>query len=169
MASVASAALVLQSDGKIVIAGSLTSKLNAPSTANDVGYGIARYSSNGTLDKSFGSKGVAIVDFGAKAPVSGAFALAIQSNGDLVAAGSAGGTAFENKIVSGFGLTRFTSAGKLDTTFGSNGTVITTLATGQYSWVACLAIQSDGKIIATGTSQFGTSNSSGYAARYLAQ
>lgn len=169
-ACVASAsALLLQSDGKIVIAGSLTSKLNAPATANDIGFGIVRYSSNGVLDRSFGSGGVAIVDFGANAPVSGAFALAIQSNGDLVAGGSAGGTIFDNKVVSSFGLTRFTSAGKLDTAFGSKGTVITTVATGQYSWVASLAIQSDGKIVAAGTSQFNTSSSNAYVARYLAQ
>jgi uncharacterized delta-60 repeat protein len=170
VASVASAsALVLQSDGKIVIAGSLTSKLNAPATANDVGFGIVRYRSNGTLDKSFGTNGIAIVDFGANAPVSGAFALAIQSNGDFVAAGAAGGTIFQNKIVSAFGLTRFTSAGKLDTTFGSKGIVITTVATGQYSWVDSLAIQSDGKIVAAGTSQFNTANQNAYVARYLGQ
>lgn len=170
VASVASAsALVLQSDGKIVVAGSLTSKLNAPATSNDIGFGIVRYSSNGAVDKTFGHGGVAIVDFGGNAPVSGAFALAIQSNGDLVAAGAAGGTLFQNKTVSAFGLTRFTSAGQLDTSFGSKGIVMTTVATGQYSWVANLAIQSDGKIVAAGTSQFNTANSNAYVARYLGQ
>src|SRR5271166_4251465 len=170
VASVASAsALLLQSDGKIVIAGSLTSKLNAPGSRTDVGVGIARYSSDGAIDKTFGNGGLAIVDFGANAPVSGAFALAIQSNGDLVAAGSAGGTLFQNKIVSAFGLTRFTSAGHLDTTFGKKGIVMTTVATGQYAWVDSLAIQSDGKIVTAGTSQFNTNNSNAYVARYLAQ
>lgn len=71
--------------------------------------------------------------------------------------------------MSSFGLTRFTSAGKLDSSFGSKGIVMTTVATGQYSWVASLAIQSDGKIVAAGTSQFNTSNSNAYVARYLAQ
>jgi len=170
VASLASAsALLLQSDGKIVIAGSLTSQVNAPSAANDVGFGIARYSSNGVLDRSFGARGVATVDFGANAPISGAFALAIQSNGDLVAAGAAGGTISGNKVTSAFGLTRFTSAGKLDTSFGLKGTVITTVASGQYSWVASLAIQNDGKIVAVGTSQFNTDNTNAYGARYLAQ
>jgi uncharacterized delta-60 repeat protein len=169
-ASVASAsALLLQSDGNIVVAGSLTGKLSAPPTANDVAFGIVRYSSNGAIDRSFGTRGVAIADFGRNAPVSGAFALAIQSNDDLVAAGAAGGTILDNKIVSSFGLTRFTSAGNLDTTFGSKGTVITTVASGQYSWVASLAIQNDGKIVAAGTSQFNTDNSNAYVARYLAQ
>ena len=168
--SLASAsALLLQSDGKIVVAGALTSKLNPPPSANDVGFGIARYSSNGVIDRSFGTGGIAIVDFGVNAPVSGAFALAIQSNGDLVAAGAAGGTLSGNRITSSFGLARFTSAGKLDTTFGSGGRVITTVASGQYSWVASLAIQSDGKIVAAGTAQFNTDNDNAYVARYLAQ
>ena len=71
--------------------------------------------------------------------------------------------------MSSFGLARLTSAGNLDATFGSGGTVITTVATGQYSWVASLAIQSDGKIVAAGTSLSNTDNSSAYVARYLAQ
>ena len=169
-ASLASAsAMLLQNDGKIVVAGSLTSKLNGAPSANDIGFGIVRYQANGTIDRSFGKGGVGIVDFGANAPVAGAFAVAIQSNGDIVAAGAAGGTAFQNKITSSFGLARLTSAGKLDTTFGSGGTVITTVATGQYSWITGLAIQSDGKIVAAGTSQFGNFNDNANVARYLAQ
>lgn len=164
-ASLASASsLLLQSDGKIVVAGSLTSKLSGPPTANNVGFGVVRYSSGGTIDTTFGTNGVAIVDFGSNAPTSGAFAVAIQSNGDLVAAGAA-----SNRTTSGFGLARFTNAGRQDITFGSTGTVITTLASGQYSWVSSLAIQSDGKIVAAGTSQFNTDSSNGYVARYLAQ
>src|SRR5579872_149662 len=163
VASVASAsALVLQSDGKIVIAGSLTSRLNAAGLRTNVGFGIARYSPDGDVDTTFGTRGLATVDFGANAPTSGAFAVAVQSNGDLVAAGSAGGTIFQNKIVSAFGLTRLTGAGELDATFGSKGRVITTVASGQYSWVTSLAIQSDGKILAVGTSQFNTSSSNAY-------
>jgi uncharacterized delta-60 repeat protein len=155
---------LLQSDGKIVVAGSLTSKLSGPPIANNVGFGVVRYSSGGTIDTTFGTNGVAIVDFGSNAPTSGAFAVAIQSNGDLVAAGAA-----SNRTTSGFGLARFTNAGRQDITFGSTGTVITTLASGQYSWVSSLAIQSDGKIVAAGTSQFNTDSSNGYVARYLAQ
>ena len=168
-ASLASAsALVLQSDGKIVVAGSLTSKVNSAPSSNDVGFGVARFNSKGVLDRSFGAAGVATVDFGVNTPVSGAFALAIQSNGDLVAGGAATGPS-GNFIVSSFGLTRITSAGKIDTTFGKNGRVVTTVASGQYSWINSLAIQSDGKIVAAGTSQFSNSNDNAYVARYLAQ
>jgi len=170
VASVASAsALLLQSDGKIVVAGAITSKLNAPLTASDIGFGIVRYDSNGSIDSNFGTGGVAIADFGSNAPDSGAFAVAIQSNGDIVAAGAAGVQKSGSLSSSSFGLARYTSAGKLDTTFGSHGIVITTVASGQISWVSALAIQSDGKIVAAGTSQFDFEDTNAYGARYLAQ
>jgi len=170
VASVAAAsALLLQPDGKIVVAGALTSKLNVPPTVNDVGFGIVRYSPNGAIDRTFGNGGVAIADFGVNAPVSGAFAVAIQTNGDLVAAGAASGKLVSNSVTSSFGLARFTSSGQLDTSFGKGGTVITTVASGQFSWITGLAIQSDGKIVAAGTSQFTFVFDNAYVARYLAQ
>ena len=132
-------ALLLQSDGKIVVAGALTSKLNMPPAANDVGFGMVRYFPNGAIDLTFGSGGVAIVDLGVNAPLSAAYALAIQSNGDLLAAGAAGGTILNNKVTSSFGLSRFTSTGALDTTFGSRGTVITTVASLEVSIHGCPA------------------------------
>jgi uncharacterized delta-60 repeat protein len=169
-ASVASAsALLLQSDGKIVVAGAITSKLNAPQTASDIGFGLVRYNSDGSIDTKFGTGGVAITDFGANAPDSGAFAVAIQSNGDLVAAGAAAVETSGSLSSSSFGLSRYTSTGKLDTTFGSHGRVITTVASGQVSWVSALAIQSDGKIVAAGTSHFNFEFTNAYVARYLAQ
>ena len=168
VSSVASvSALVLESTGKIVVAGVLTSKVNAPPTQNNLGFGVARYNSNGTIDKTFGAGGVAIADFGPSAPASAAYAAAVQSNGDIVAGGAAGSA---GNVVSSFGLARFTSAGKLDATFGSGGIVMTTVAANQYSWVAGLEIQSDGKIVAVGSSGVpGSQNSAPYAARYLAQ
>jgi uncharacterized delta-60 repeat protein len=169
-ASVASAsALLLQSDGKIVVGGSITSKVNAPGIANDVGFGILRYYPNGSLDRTFGTGGVAITDFGATANDSGAFAVAIQSNGDIVAAGAAGNLSAATFTSSSFGLSRYTSSGLLDTTFGTGGITITTIATGQTSWVDAVAIQSDGKIVVAGTSTFDVDFENGYVARYLSQ
>jgi uncharacterized delta-60 repeat protein len=175
-ASVGSAsALLLQSDGKIVVAGALTSKINAAPAANDVGFGIIRYTSSGSIDKTFGSGGVAIADFGANAPLSGAFALAIQSNGDIVAAGAAAQGAANLSFDSAFGLARFTSTGQLDSSFGSGGLVTTTILSGSsnvYSDVTGLAIQSDGKIVAAGNTAVDQGFGSGtgaYVARYLAQ
>jgi uncharacterized delta-60 repeat protein len=170
-ASVASASsLLLQSDGRIVVAGAITSKRNAPLTASDVGFGIVRYNPNGTLDRTFGTGGVAATDFGATATDSGAFALAIQSNGDLVAGGAAGITT-ASVFTSAFGLSRYTSAGKLDTTFGTGGIVITQVntETNPVSSVSALSIQSDGKIVVIGSSAFDFAFENGYVARYLSQ
>ncbi|HLW89107.1 MAG TPA: hypothetical protein VKR57_11485 [Terriglobales bacterium] len=176
VASVASAsALLLQTDGKVVVAGSLTSKLNLPPASSAVGFGVVRYSSSGVIDKSFGKGGVAVADFGANAPLSGAFAIAIQSNGELVAGGAAAQGPFNLSFDSPFALARFTSSGVLDTSFGSGGLVTTTLVSGStdvYSYVNGLAIQSDGKIVAAGNTLVGQGFSAGtgaYVARYLAQ
>jgi uncharacterized delta-60 repeat protein len=174
-ASVAStSAMLLQNNGDIVVAGSLTSKLNAPPASNATGFGVARYTSNGALDHTFGSGGVAVVDFGTNAPLSGAFAIAVQSNGELVAGGAAAQGALSLDLDSAFGLARFTTSGALDTSFGTGGLVTTTLLSGTdiYSYVTGLAIQSDGKIVAAGSTivdEFFEAGSAGYVARYLAQ
>ncbi len=168
--SVATAsALVLQSDGKIVMGGAITSKLGAPLAYNHVGFGIVRYNSNGSIDRTFGKEGLAITDFGTAANDSGAFALAIQSDGDIVAAGAAGGQSSGSFVASSFGLSRYNSAGKLDTSFGTDGKVITTIGSGRLSWLNAMAIQSDGKIVVAGTSEANFDFQNGYVARYLSQ
>lgn len=175
-ASVASAsALLQQTDGKVVVAGSLTSKLNLPPASSAVGFGLVRYTSSGVIDKSFGKGGVAVADFGTNAPLSGAFAVAVQSNGELVAGGAAAQGPFNLSFNSPFALARFTSSGALDNSFGSGGLVATTLVSGNsnvYSYVNGLAIQSDGKIVAAGNTLVGQGFEAGtgaYVARYLAQ
>lgn len=172
VASVACAsALVIERGGKIVVAGAITSKLNVPLTANDVGFGISRYTSSGALDKAFGTGGVVATDFGATATDSAAFALAIQSNGDIVAGGAAGITTAGVFTSPAFALSRYTSAGVLDTSFGTNGIVITPIGTENeaITSVSALAIQSDGKIVATGTNTFEFDFENGYVVRYLSQ
>jgi uncharacterized delta-60 repeat protein len=176
VASVASAsALSLESDGEIVVAGSLTCKLNAPPASSSLGFGVVRYSASGAIDKTFGNGGVAIANFGTNAPLSGAFAVAIQSNDKIVAGGAAAQGPLNFSLDSAFGLARFTSSGALDNSFGSGGLVTTTLVSGSsgvYSYVTGLAIQSDGKIVAAGNTSvdqgFGA-GTGGYVARYLAQ
>jgi len=168
--SVATAsALVLQNDGKIVVGGAITSKLGAPLAYNDVGFGIVRYNSNGSVDRTFGKEGVALTDFGAAANDSGAFALAIQSDGAIIAAGAAGAQSSGSFNASSFGLSRYSSAGKLDTSFGTHGIVITTIGNGHISWLNAMAIQSDGKIVVAGTSEASFDFQNGYVARYLSQ
>ena len=120
-------AMVIQSDGKIVVAGSASGN-----------FGLARYNSNGTLDTAgFGTGGKVTTDFFA---VSGATDLIIQPDGKLLAAGGANND---------FALARYNSNGTLDTTgFGSGGKVTTHL--GGFDFISGLALQKDGGILAAG-------------------
>lgn len=155
-ACVASAsAIAIQSDGKIVVAGGITSQLllgnngGITVSANQTGFGVVRYNSKGKIDSTFGKGGV-ITGFGNSFPVGGASALAIQTNGDIVVAGQAGTGNGSGLASSSFALARYTSAGKLDTSFGTNGTVTTAIGQGNISFVSGLVLQSDGKIVAAG-------------------
>src|SRR5580704_14161527 len=80
--------IVLQTDGKFIVAGALTSKLINPPGSNRTGFGLVRYNPNGSIDTSFGSRGGVLTNFGSN-PNATAFAVAAQSNGDIVAAGQA--------------------------------------------------------------------------------
>lgn len=178
------AAMAIQSNGKIVVAGTITSALMTTESGgitvinNQTGFGVVRYNANGSVDTTFnpgggiGSGGGVITGFGNSFPAGSAFALAIQSNGEIVVAGQAG-IGNQYFASSSFVLARYTSAGRLDTSFGSNGIVITTLSQGPMSFVGALALQSDGKIVAAGNT--GTLVQRGFflnnfaIARYLAQ
>ncbi len=183
-ACVASAAgIALQSNGKIVVAGTITSALataisdGRTDPNNQTGFGVVRYNSNGSIDTTFnpgngiGAGGGVITGFGSSFPNGAAFVLAIQSNGEIVVAGLAGnGTVLNGLSSSSFALARYTSTGQLDTSFGNNGTVITTIGQNNQSFVSALAIQSDGKIVAAGNSGSGHIFVDNFAvARYLAQ
>jgi uncharacterized delta-60 repeat protein len=124
-------AVAIQNDGKIVAAGSV-----------QIGFALARYNSNGTLDTSFGDGGKVTTGFGGWNDY--ASAVAIQSDGKIVAAGQA--------EVYGFALARYNSDGTLDASFGNGGKVTTgfeSVDSGAYA----VAIQSDGKIVAAGHAQ----------------
>ncbi len=190
-ACVASAAgIAIQSNGKIVVAGTITSGLanylynGRMYFNNQTGFGVVRYNSNGSIDTTFnpgnglGAGGGVITGLGSSFPYSGAFALAIQSNGEIIVAGVAGSASFKayeppTQLASGsFAMARYTTTGQLDTSFGNNGIVITTIGQSNISFVNALAIQSDGKIVAAGNSGPPAQNDivNNFAvARYLAQ
>jgi uncharacterized delta-60 repeat protein len=143
-------ALAIQSDGKLVAAGkSYNSGIGA------FEFALVRYNSDGSLDTGFGSNGIVTT------PIANlddeAFALAIQPDGKLVAAGySLQGTLYK------FALVRYNADGSLDTGFGATG-VQTTIIGGIDDRVFALAIQSlDGKLVAAGRSKINTTNGNIY-------
>jgi uncharacterized delta-60 repeat protein len=122
-------AVALQSDGKVVAAGTSDPGSNR-------NFAAARYLTDGSLDTTFGTGGKVTTDLGG-ADI--AYSVAIQGDGKIVAAGGDGG---------GFGLARYTVSGGLDTTFGTGGKVNTDF--GDSASGISVAIQSDGKIVVAG-------------------
>ncbi|MBI1817634.1 MAG: hypothetical protein HYR72_21870 [Deltaproteobacteria bacterium] len=140
-------ALVLQPDGKLVAAGSVRNDapatptpVTAPVTKDD--FLLIRYNPDGTLDASFGANGIAVV------PLSNgddqSFALVLQADGKLVAAG------LRCNDTCGFAVARFNSDGTLDTSFGDGGQAVTAISERSAS-AAAVALQPDGKVIAAGS------------------
>lgn len=133
--------LAIQSDGKIVLAGST----NVFSATTNYDFALARYNLNGSLDNSFGVGGKVVTDFGSSNE--NCYSILIQSDGKILAAG------YSNTVSSNsdFALARYTPNGSLDVSFGSNGKVITDLGT-IFEYGFSLGIESDGKILLAGSS-----------------
>ena len=129
-------AVVIQPDGKIVGAG-----YAGDSTDLNYGFALARYSANGSRDKTFGDKGKVVTRFSGRRDE--AHALALDRAGRLIAAGL---------VNIGFAVARYGIDGSLDLTFGTNGIVGSAFTTGFIPSVAdAVAIQSDGKIVGAGS------------------
>jgi uncharacterized delta-60 repeat protein len=131
--SEAATAVAIQADGKIVTTGSTFS-------AGVQKFALARYSATGSLDPSFGSGGTVTTDFGLGSGFGGA--LAVQSDGKIVAAGRAG---------SDFVLARYNGDGSPDAGFGSGGNVTTDFGGVVFDAAFAVALQANGKIIVAGS------------------
>ncbi len=137
--------VAIQSDGKIIAIGYSTFSTYG-------GYGEAfafmRFNSNGSIDSSFSTDGKATVSFGSD--ISVASSMALQSDGKIIAAG--GKATQINYEYSDIVLIRYNIDGDLDSTFGINGIVTTGSDSANY-WAGSIAIQTDGKILAAGSSE----------------
>ncbi|MBC8873188.1 MAG: VCBS repeat-containing protein, partial [Planctomycetes bacterium] len=133
--------LKLQSDGKIVVAG----------TADGGDLLVARYTSAGDLDTSFGFPD-GFSTYGPELNVTylGYDVVVQSSSGRIVV----GGTRLSLGPVQDFVLVGFESDGDLDTAFGTGGVVQTDMVTGDSpdtsDVVFALALQPDEKIVAVG-------------------
>ncbi len=129
-------AVIEQADGKIVTAGSDTN------SAND-DFSLTRYNTNGSLDTSFGVGGRAKTAIGTGKDA--AYSLIQQPDGKLVAAGLTSATTDND-----FAIARYNTNGSLDTSFGSNGIVVTRMSTGDDK-ISTVILEPDGKLVVTGT------------------
>ncbi len=117
--------MMIQPDERIVLAG------YAENLFERKDFALARYNRNGSLNTTFGSEGKVSSDLfknvdGRFSSTDLGFAAAIQFDGKIVVAGKTinEGIAFESR----FALARYNSEGSLNTTFGSDGIIATTLS-----------------------------------------
>ena len=149
-------AVVVQPDGKIIAAGS--SEVNAANASTR--FTLVRYNPDGSLDSTFGTAGVVSTDF--FGPENIATSVALQADGRIVVAGRAHDGAFRR-----FALARYTVNGSLDASFGTGGKVTTSFF-GFDNGATGVAVQADGKIVASGWADPGGANVQFAVARYNA-
>jgi uncharacterized delta-60 repeat protein len=100
---------------------------------------LREYNANGTPVNSFGTNGTVITDFGTATDA--ARALTIGAGGTIVAGGDSGGN---------FAFARYLPTGQLDPNFAQAGRQLFSLGGGN-NGLGAIAIQSDGRIVATGS------------------
>ena len=125
-------AMALQADGKIIGVG-----------FDGTGFALVRLNTDGSLDMSFDTDGLVTTVPGGQAKT-----VALQADGKIVVAGTLGGE---------FALARYNPDGSFDTGFDGDGLVTTVVNPGQPSPAIDVVIQSDGKIVAAGTTNEATS------------
>ncbi|WP_329570964.1 calcium-binding protein [Streptomyces sp. NBC_01361] len=130
-------AVTVQANGAIVAVGE--------SGAN---VALARYNPDGSLDTGFDGDGKVTTGFAGGS--ASAYDVAMQSDGRIVVTGRAGYNFPAN--ASDFALARYNSDGSLDTGFSGDGKVTTPFADADVA--AGVKVQTDGKIVVAGTSDF---------------
>jgi uncharacterized delta-60 repeat protein len=129
-------AAVLQLNGNIVVGG-------RSALPGGESFALARYTSSGVLDSSFGANGITTTTL-----ASGEdriLGLALQPDGRILAVGRS----FTAGISYDFGIARYLSNGSLDTSFDGDG--MRTVGFGPYSdWAEAVEVQPDGKIVLSG-------------------
>jgi uncharacterized delta-60 repeat protein len=136
-------AVALQRDGKILVAGA-----TGVVPPNSGSFALARYNTDGSLDKTFGSGGEVTTSFASQGPNAMAIAtsIVIDSAGRIVL----GGTTFHE-----FALTRYTANGSLDKSFGTGGKVLTNVGGMSLTGIDALALDAQGRIVAAGFTNSG--------------
>ncbi len=147
--------LAVQSDGKILVAGTLADAAFSPTSYT---FGVLRFNTNGSLDASFGVNGkAAFVGEGY------CESIALQADGKILLGGF-------GSLNPDFHLTRLNSNGSLDTGFGINfgqETYIvgpSNVQFNSFSFAHTVLVQTDGKILLSGYYYF---NPTGGAHRFI--
>jgi uncharacterized delta-60 repeat protein len=138
-----SSAIALQSDGKIIVGGSVNA-----GTSNSA-FGLIRFLANGSVDAAFGTPTTSFFSGG-----NGSLgrAVAVQADGKIVLAGEAASGASSTFDVA---VARFDTNGSLDAGFGTGGKLLVDFFADTDS-AADVVIQPDGKIVVAGSARNGS-------------
>ncbi len=150
--------VAIQTDGKIVVAGSSTDTITSISGRC---FSLVRYNSNGSLDTTFDGDGKVFTKITNLADK--AYSVAIQSNGKIIAVGNSADGVSDFKIA----MVCYNTDGSLDNSFGNGGMVTTNIAS-EHEYGESVLIQHDGKIIITGFIRDGATFDI-FVARYLGE
>jgi len=132
--------MVVQPDGKIIVAGYIYF-----GGQNSSDFAVVRYNSDGSLDSSFDGDGKLTTDlFGSGSDF--AESMALQADGKIILAGYAFTGASGD-----FAVVRYNSDGSLDTSFDGDGKVTTDFGGTESDYGRSVRLQADGKIVVAGT------------------
>ena len=138
-------AVAVQDDDRIIVGGTAGTK-GDPDTWK---FALVRWTADGVVDQSFGAGGIVVTAF--PSGRSELNALALQSDGKLVAGGTASTTASAYGRIA---LARYLPGGTLDPGFGPDGRV--TVMASHAATVNDLVIQPDAKIVVAGAMHIGS-------------
>ncbi|MBP6427847.1 MAG: T9SS type A sorting domain-containing protein [Bacteroidia bacterium] len=133
---------VMQPDGKIVLGGHTYD-------GSGTQFVVARYDSTGNPDTQFGTGGFTIAGIGGTTFGDYAQGIALQSNGRIILAGTS-----YNGANTDFTMVAFDPNGIVDSSFGTNGSVITAIGSENDNCYS-IAVQNDDKILLAGDIQNG--------------
>jgi len=143
-------AIVVQNDGKILVAGE-----GFAESGIGVFYAIVRYQDNGQIDTTFGNKGMQIINEEMTIQT-----MVLQSDGKILIGGYSTLDSTAN-----FEIRRFEANGSFDNSFGVGGYVSTDLS-GQSDYVDGIVLEPDGRIFVSGGANFSGGKTDLAFARY---
>jgi uncharacterized delta-60 repeat protein len=138
-------AVVIQPDGGIVTVG-------RRGTPTGTDYALTRHNTAGTLDRSFGTGGIAATDLGGAGDE--AYDAALTPDGGIVAVGRTDAAGFTKLD---FGVVRYRPDGTPDTRFDGDG-IVQTDVLGGGDQANAVVVQPDGKIVVGGYAAAGVSS-----------
>lgn len=148
-----SAAIALQSNGQILIGSGSPVGLNGASSS------LSRYNTDGSVDTFFGVQGQI-------ADLVGPAAIGVQSNGQIITAGTITSGLSLSGNSTGFGLTGSFPTGFPDILFGTRGGAVTPFPNLSMTGASSLAIQTNNFIVAAGSAGTSVDSTEFALARY---